>query len=1403
MGAARETWDGLGYQMGFRDGMNWIAASQQWDATPSVAERTVRLHVAAAERVGGAAELLAAGLPNAVVTLRVPTTDGIPNAWIYGTWRAMYNRAVMTGLSLAHVPLDHNPLANPVSSAGNALGPPTVLDVVPSTLDQMDAEIPPGGAFVYGAYGGKRTLLEVFAAMRVPANSTDAADDVLPVRVTALTPANERPEGRGCVPGAAALLCQATAEAATLTVACNANVSAVLTQVAPVAIFQLALPAGTAGDAAAVLAHTCGSLPVATHLGVFADFPAAQALARAHVGAGAITFAEQRFTVAGVPLGTPGVAWTGPVASQACGEVAFPLTDAQPLYLVVALAAPATLLASSAAAVPVALSVTCAAEVANLRSFIRHDATVYGGDWQGIFQHHASSGATGIVTQRRQYIKPAHPWFSVNKIESSSVEWRWGSTSYRNYNSFGVSRGEPAPAGTFEVVNISTLDGTGVTMRYACPPDMYGPSAGSLVCAACPMGAVSVAGALGVGPCVCGRGWGYSSATRVCSRCPEGTYKATETDAACTACPTGATSAVGAVNSMACKTVWCDRVQFAGHSDGRVNGAFAKSGTYGGVPYYRREGGVTHIFKNGWNGAWSFTDDTSRWPTFSTYFGGGYDMNARVSSVPPQFWRSADWGSALTAGRNVTAACTCVAPKSLDAATGACVAPASTPAPAGPSGCAVGAFWTGTTCTMCPPYQVAAPGGAAACVCPRGYTSPGATFACEPPRVLLISVASSGGAPAAVVAGLVGTYALVGSVGAPALRGVNASEPYAPTYGRVNPLTSAPGAPFLVGHQSRGEWSFTPALSPSHSPRYGYWGDFAGGGGNLPAVAGGAGVFPPLAPSASALLDAAALAALNSTAWAVPFSVFDGSALFFSTTLTLVLQPADVASPSSTPSPTPSPGSASATPTGTSSRSGTRTATRSGTRTASGSATATASCGGPACACTPSTCDFRIREGAASGGYWTVDAVADNIRLQGAAAAATVFRMMPGVVCGVAPLSSWDRLVTSATLRAVNHANFALHAAAWAMDACPTSAWLDVAWRVEMAPAATSSAFRLLNPYSGGVYATLSADGLVAITSTPDTARLWYFEWVGVPASASPSGSASGAGTLSATVTASLSASSTGSWTATGTAASTPSASGTPPATPSATRSPASSPTRSPTPTGTPTRTGTRSGTPTASWSASRSATGSPTVTATATSTVSGTRSSSRAPTPTVSGSSTASTSSSASSSASASAEPTGSATRTQSATKTISSTQSATKTISSTLTGTRSESGSGTLSRTGTSTSTPSRTGTPSSSATPSASGTASTAPTGTATPSLTPSLTESGTPEATPSASGTLTGTKTRAPTRSVTRTRSGSGTGSRGAASPSRSRTGSVTRSRGGAGKSATATRSRTRKPKRRRA
>jgi hypothetical protein len=1107
MGSARETWAGLGYQSGFKDGMNWVQSANQWDVSPTSAVKSVRLYVAAGERANLTAAAAAAAPLRVVVTTRIPTNDNIPNAWVYSTWRASYNRAKLSGLQLHHVPLDNNPYANPVGGTGNQLGPPTLLDTVPSTLDQLDGEVVPGSAFVYGRDGSPRTLVEVDAAVvRLPPGSTDVNDDVLAVRLTSLTAANERPEGRGCVPGSATA-CQPTAAAATVPAVCNGNTTAVLSQVAPVAVFRLSLPPDAGASELAVRAHSCGSLPAATHLGVFTDYPAAQALARAAVGSGAYTFAEARFFSAGG-------GWTGALSTQACGEVSFPLTAGAPVYLVAALtpAAFTSLLAPSVAAtVTVTLTTECASAVRNLRAFLRHDTTLLGGDWQGVFQHFASSGATGVVASRRQFMRPASPWFSINRIQfdSGANEWRWAWSNYRNYDTVNAMRGEPAPAGTFEVVNITSLDGTAVTMRYACPPDMYAPSAAATTCAACPTGAVSVAGAVGASGCVCGKGWGYSSSSGSCSPCPANTYKATEADAACTACPTGATSPPGSVNSMACTTVWCDRVDIAGHNDGRCNGAFLKTGTYNGLPYYKRSGASTIVYKNGWNGQWSFTDDTATWPTYSYYFGGGFDMKTTVSNVPPQYWKTADWGSALTAGRTVTTACACPAGSTLNNATGACVSPSV--APTGAASCVDSSAWNGTACVACPPYQVANAAGTA-CMCPVGYTAPGPAYACEPPRVLNVTAApgSGGGSAAALAAAFTGTYALVGTVAAPPLR-TNASAPMVPTYVRVAAATGSGSVhPYLVGHPDRGEWSFKRDLAAAHSPRYAYTGDFAGG-----TKGHATGFAPPLAPSVAGLADASAAAAVNTSAYAVAVRVFDGGTLYFSSTLSLVLQPADLATPSGTPTPTPSQASLTATPSPTPSLSASGTGTISATRSGSGTPTASPSCASGQCACTPVTCDFRIREGAGAGGYWWWDAATDTVKLAATAASATTLRLMPGVVCGTGDLSAYSRLVVVATGKVVNHASYNLHAAAWAYDACPTSVWLDVAWRFDAVPSATAWAYRVYNPYNGGTYATL-VSGLVAVTDAPDPSRLWYVEYVSAgPTTMTPSITASRSATPS------------------------------------------------------------------------------------------------------------------------------------------------------------------------------------------------------------------------------------------------------------------------------------------------
>jgi hypothetical protein len=1389
MGGTKAVWPGLAFTSGIKDQLGWLPPGTLVDVAAAVptpaaaapattASTTVTL--AGIERADGAAVAAAYG---AALSVRFPATTGALRHYAYLTHRPAYSTAAASaGGTLAGVVIDELASDYGLFSAtgGSAsivdaptyyattTGQPLAHDSAPSSADQLDAAIGPGDAYVYGAPGGPAAwsfvspavtplLIEVDAnTSALPPASAAAGDRAVSARLSWLDRASlERAEGRGCTPHGG---CQPPLASAP-NVTCGTRVALVLEAASQrVGVFRLpALPAGAASQVVTVT--SCGgnaSVAPQSVVGVYTAPPAAQALYGASFGRGALEWSD---------VTTSGGFGATPATAAACGTVQVALTSAAPLYVAVGVP-PATWDAAPYGRPLVSLGVACA-PVAPL---VRRHVLVASGSAAARGAYFLLPGTTGAVYNsrlrfHRHYLgqfydlhlaySPSYGGWGVWVQLPHSRDW--AATLSSAFLTFSQGFGGYDPT----VLTLST-GGTSFSAAFACPAGTF--AVNTTACAACPAPYMwSPVGSTASSACVCAPGAGLVGG--VCTPCAANSFKSAAGNASCTACPASYTTggAVGTSSFWACtpSVPFCEQYTVSGLAVATFyNGVFDRTAYQAfGKPVYRRASDGLFLAWAWSVNRWALMTAGSDPPAGSYSF---YTFYSMPSAALPQTWAPGDWGG-LFPGDVPAVSCTCASGATPSATTGAC------PTPTPSSACAPGTAGDGTTCALCPPFQVADATGTG-CVCPDGYLLVGDS--CSPPALVAATVTACTGSGcgdfAAAVAGTVwelvppGRNVTLPSGGSggnatvltPVYASRNASSPL---YAFFTPVRSewvvSAEAPAVGGAPESASSVSLPARAAYRLPP----------GGNATVFSlGSADAWTVWSANTTAFTSVAVVSFASASPSVTPSGTGSASSTppptasasrTASGTLTATPSPSSPPTSSQTPSQTPSQTttatgtatrslSASTTPSGTTSQTPTATlsTSRSGTGTPpptpslspTASTTAAATATG-----TPSQTQTPTLSSSLSGTGTPPPTQSSTSTASGTAAATTT--STPTQTPTPTPSTSLSGSGTPPPTPSSSAT------ASWTA-AETTSGTPSLTPTSTPSPSQSGTA---TPPSTPSASATSSRTAAETTSTTPSQTQ------TPTPSSSlsetgTPTPTLSSSSSASATAAATTSRTPTGTLTSSGTAAATSSPSGTVTGTSTASAAPTSSPAPTLTPTATPSPT--QTGSPSGSQSPTVSTTAAATQSLTATPSQSGT------PTPSRTGTSTQSSAPTATASVTASGTPT----RTQSGTPSGTAASTGTATATSTLSGSATATASLTRSLGATPSSSPSAAATTSPSATVTASRTPAPTGTGSATATATPSLSSSPTAPVTGSPTGTASSPATATSSGTATPPATGSATG-----------------------------------------
>jgi hypothetical protein len=140
--------------MGEKDALGWVPASHvltPYSYTCGTSKRSWDILLAATERTTLLSTTGDQPPPTTSVyaTVQAPAADGSERKFLYLTFRAMYN-SFLDGVQLHEISVSTDEFLSGATLLTTTIGGMSLIDTAPSTMDQMDADIDPGSAFIHG-----------------------------------------------------------------------------------------------------------------------------------------------------------------------------------------------------------------------------------------------------------------------------------------------------------------------------------------------------------------------------------------------------------------------------------------------------------------------------------------------------------------------------------------------------------------------------------------------------------------------------------------------------------------------------------------------------------------------------------------------------------------------------------------------------------------------------------------------------------------------------------------------------------------------------------------------------------------------------------------------------------------------------------------------------------------------------------------------------------------------------------------------------------------------------------------------------------------------------------------------------------------------------------------------------
>ena len=589
MGSNRITYPGISYLAAEKEQMGWLPQDRVVDLTTAVDSRTnsTTVTLAGIDRADG--HTLNA---STALAIRWPAANGAWRQFVYAQFRPAFARAggsALLGVQMHEAAADFKQWSDGSDDSSDrptymhrTTGQPTLLDTTPSTIDQLDAVVSPGDAFIYGQVSASlppllvEPLAEPTGNRFAPAGSLAPGDRLQRVRMTWLDPTTlERTEGRGC----SASSCQLSLNKSTLPpITCGMWLYGPLDPIrSRVYVFVIRPMIGTATQMVRLSSCGTSSINANTAVGVYTSLPAAQALYGASFGRGALAFSDSTLT------------GTRPYNVSMCGTLVVPLTSARPLYVAFGLTAAGwALVRNGDVPAQVDMLMSCGASL-TASSPPRYVSVASNtlSQVNGVYQLLSGNGT--LLNGRPR-------WHRMYRFEMADIFLEHRTTGWGVYKKNPTMRGIDETtlesyirwsSSSYEVTSLAvTLNSDTVSIRYACPPASY-ESTGS--CVPCPAFRWSPAGSTSSSACVCEAGAGRVGST--CAPCAVNSYKPSASNATCLACPAGTNTvnATGSTSYWACKQNFCDAYAISGLFDTSLNGLFINADiSLRNVPIYVR-----------------------------------------------------------------------------------------------------------------------------------------------------------------------------------------------------------------------------------------------------------------------------------------------------------------------------------------------------------------------------------------------------------------------------------------------------------------------------------------------------------------------------------------------------------------------------------------------------------------------------------------------------------------------------------------------------------------------------------------------------------------------------------------------------------------------------------------------